>query len=208
VTVSTIRRRLAAITYAHRHAGYDSPGTARKHFAVREVLAGIRRTLGVAQQGAEPLLGDAIQRIAAACPTSLLGLRDRALVLLGFSAASRRGELASILEVQDLTFADQGLYILLRRSKTDQEQVGRTVAIPFGKHPETCPVMAVRSWLRAAEISSGPALPRRRPSRPRLGACTLSALRGKNIEASCSACRDRLRARLAAWAPRWNALEW
>jgi site-specific recombinase XerD len=147
VTVSTIRRRLAAITYAHRERGFESPATPRRHFVVREVLAGIKRTLGVAQQGAPPLLGNAIRRIVDACPGNLLGTRDRALVLLGFAAGSRRSELTSILEVRDLTFSDRGLYIMLRRSKTDQEKTGRVVAIPVGEHAE---------WLEAAHITSGP----------------------------------------------------
>jgi len=156
VTVSTIRRRLAAITYAHRQAGYDSPATPRKHFVLHEVLAGITRTLGVVQPGAEPILGDAVRRIVAACPENLIGTRDRALILLGFAAGSRRNELASILEVRDLTSTEQGIYIRMRMSKTDQEKAGRTIAIPFGEHLETCPVVSVRTWLDKARISEGP----------------------------------------------------
>ena len=156
VTVSTIRRRLAAITYAHRQAGYDSPATPRKHFVLHEVLAGITRTLGVVQPGAEPILGDAVRRIVAACPENLIGTRDRALILLGFAAGSRRNELASILEVRDLTSTEQGIYIRMRMSKTDQERAGRTIAIPFGEHLETCPVVSVRTWLDKARISEGP----------------------------------------------------
>ncbi len=125
VTVATIRRRLAAITYTHREAGYpESPASTRKHFVVREVLAGIARTRGTAQHGANPLLGEQIKQIAAACPDNLLGIRDRALVLLGFSGALRRSEIASILEVRDLTFTESGLSIRLPRSKTDQESGG------------------------------------------------------------------------------------
>ncbi len=157
LTVSTIRRRMAAITSAHREAGYaDSPASPRQHYLVREVLAGIHRTLGTAQQGSAPLLTGDIRRIIAATPDNLLGLRDRALILVGFSGAFRRGELTSILEVGDLAFTDSGLYIRLRRSKTDQEQQGRSVAVPLGEHPETCPVRALRCWLEAAIITSGP----------------------------------------------------
>ena len=156
-TVATIRRRLAAINYTHREAGYsDSPASARNNFIVREVLNGIRRTRGTAQHGADPLLADAVKRIAAACPDTLLGTRDRALVLCGFSGAFRRSELTHILEVDDLTFTPQGLYIRLPRSKTDQEQAGRTVAIGMGEHAESCPVRALRAWLDAANISVGP----------------------------------------------------
>jgi site-specific recombinase XerD len=157
LSVATIRRRMAAITSAHREAGYtDSPASPRRHYVVREVLAGMKRTLGTAQQGTAPLLTGDIRRIVAATPDNLLGLRDRALVLVGFSGAFRRGELTSILEVEDLAFTESGLYIRLRRSKTDQEQQGRNVAVPLGEHPETCPVRALRSWLEAAVITSGP----------------------------------------------------
>jgi hypothetical protein len=70
--------------------------------------------------------------------------------------AFRRSELASILEVEDLAFTEGGLDIRLRRSKTDQGMQGRNVAVPMGEHPETCPVRALRSWLEAAAITSGP----------------------------------------------------
>jgi integrase len=157
MTVVTIKRRLAAINYTHREAGYpDSPASTRNNFIVREVLNGIRRTRGTAQHGADPLLADDVKRIAAACPDTLLGVRDRALVLCGFSGAFRRSELTRILKVDDLTFTPQGLYIRLPRSKTDQEQAGRTVAIGRGEHEETCPVLALRAWLDAARIESGP----------------------------------------------------
>jgi integrase len=157
VSVATIRRRLAAITYVHREAGYsDSPASTRVHFVVREVLNGIRRIRGTAQHGADPLLAGAVKRIAAACPATILGLRDRALVLLGFSGAFRRSELTQIIEVGNLTFTPQGLYIRLPRSKTDQEQAGRTVAIGLGEHQETCPVLALRAWIDVARVESGP----------------------------------------------------
>jgi site-specific recombinase XerD len=156
VTVSTIRRRLAAITYHHRQMGCDSPATPRRHFLVREVLAGISRSLGVLQQGAEPILGDAVRRFVAACPENLVGIRDKALITLAYASGSRRSELASIWEVRDLTFSEQGLYIRMRLSKTDQEKAGRTIAIPFGEHLETCPVVSVRTWLDKARISEGP----------------------------------------------------
>lgn len=98
LSVSTIRRRMAAITNAHKEAGFpDSPASPRQHFVVREVLAGIKRSLGTVQHGVDPLLIDDIRNIvAAATPDRLLGLRDRALVLVGFSGAFRRSELATI----------------------------------------------------------------------------------------------------------------
>ena len=150
---ATIRRRLSAISFAHRRHGFDSPAVPRNHFVLREVLAGIRRTLGTAQHGAAPILGDQIRRIADACPDRLLGLRNRALVLFGFAAGSRAGELASILEVGDLSLTANGdLYILLRRSKTDQDQAGRDFILSRGQHPSTCPVLAVQVWMSVSGI--------------------------------------------------------
>jgi integrase len=157
---STIRRRLSAISFAHRRRGLESPAVPRNHFVLREVLAGIRRTLGTAQGVAVPIMTDQILRIAAACPNTLLGTRDRALVLFGFAAGSRASELASILEVGDLSLTANGdLYILLRRSKTDQDQAGRDFVVSRGEHPENCPVSAIQAWIEAAGIrESGGAL--------------------------------------------------
>jgi site-specific recombinase XerD len=157
LSVSTIRRRMAAITNAHKEAGFaNSPASPRQHYVVREILAGIKRTLGTAQHGVDPLLAGDIRQIVAATPDNLLGLRDRALILVGFSGAFRRSELASILEVEDLAFTDGGLYIRMRRSKTDQEGHGRSVAVSAGERPETCPIRALRAWIEAAGITAGP----------------------------------------------------
>jgi integrase len=153
MSYATIRRRLSAISFAHRRRGFDSPAVPRNYFVLREVLAGIRRTIGTAQHGAVPILGDQIRSIVAACPDRLLGTRDRALVLFGFAAGSRASEVASILEVRDLSFTSAGdLYIRLRRSKADQDQAGRGFVVTRGEHPETCPVRAIQAWIEAAGI--------------------------------------------------------
>ncbi len=150
--VATITRELAAISQAHKAAGLPSP---RTDAAVREVLAGIRRTLGVAQTRKAPLLPGLLRDIFAALPTGLLGNRDRALLALGFAGGFRRSELAA-LDVADLNFTAEGLEVILRRSKTDQEGAGRKIGIPVGTHPEGCPVRALRAWLDAAAITEGP----------------------------------------------------
>ena len=85
----------------------------------------------------------------------MLGVRDRALLLVGFAGAFRRSELVS-LNVRDLKFTNDGLTVTLRRSKTDQEGSGRKVGIPYGSSPETCPVRSLRAWLEASGIESGP----------------------------------------------------
>jgi integrase len=156
--VSTIKRRVAALCYMHRQAGYsDWPTMLRKSHVFREVLAGIMRTHSAAQVGAEPFTIDQIRAILSACPQNFLGLRDRSLILLGFSLGSRRSELASVIEVSDLTFTPEGVTVRLSRGKADPFGLkARVVAIPLGEHEETCAVLALRAWLSGAKLSSGP----------------------------------------------------
>jgi integrase len=151
----TIARRLTSITKAHQAAGFtDSPATTR-HFVVGETLKGIRRTIGTAQHGKAPLLSADIQRIITARRKDLLGLRDAALVLVGFAGGFRRSELAGI-HICDLKFSTDGVVVTVRKSKTDQESAGREVGLPFGSSSQTCPVLALRQWLDAAKITDGP----------------------------------------------------
>jgi integrase len=149
--VATITRSLAAISEAHRVAGQPSPRSARE---VREVLKGIRRRLGVAQTQKAPILGSSLRTIVAGLGPSLLDVRDRALLLVGFNGAFRRSELVA-LDVADLEFTDDGLAVTLRRSKTDQAGAGRKVGLPFGSEPGTCPARALKAWLSAAAIETG-----------------------------------------------------
>lgn len=83
----------------------------------------------------------------------LKGLRDRAVLLLGFAGAFRRSELVA-LNVEDLEFCNDGIRVTIRKSKTDQEGLGATIAVALGSI--ACPVQAVRTWLETASISSGP----------------------------------------------------
>jgi site-specific recombinase XerD len=151
--ISTIRRRVATISQAHQHAGLDTPTTDRR---VRALLQGIART-GTTTVTKKKAIGVAdIRALVAACDIkSLKGKRDRALVLIGFASAMRRSELVS-LNVDDIEFQhDDGVVIHLRRSKTDQEGRGRIIGIPIGRHPETCPVTALKSWLQASTTNEG-----------------------------------------------------
>jgi site-specific recombinase XerD len=154
--VSTIRRRVAAIAYAHRLKGFPVPHDAEP---VRAVLSGIRRRIGVAVERKAPATARALQKMTGnrrqkeAAAGDLRILRDRALLLLGFAAALRRSELVA-LDVDDLEFVDSGMIVHIGRSKTDQDGAGAEIAVPNGSKLK--PVAAVRAWLEAAAIVDGP----------------------------------------------------
>lgn len=148
---ATLGRRLVAISAAHRAAGHALD---TRHAAIRETLAGIKRTHGTAQVGKAPAVTADIKAMVAAQPGNLLGLRNRTILLLGFAGAFRRSELAA-LDLADLDFTRDGLVVTLRRSKTDQDGQGRKVGIPYSANPETCPVRTAQDWIAAASIASG-----------------------------------------------------
>lgn len=149
--VTTIRRHSAAIAAAHRASGYPSQ---TGHPAIKELLRGMSRKLGTPPRPVEALLSEDIRRMIHALPDTLISARDRALILIGFAGAFRRSELVG-LDVEDVSYRDEGLVVLLRRSKVDQEGKGRLVGIPYGKNPVTCPVAALQHWLGAFGISEG-----------------------------------------------------
>ena len=150
---STIQRRLTSISRVHEMAGEMSPASMR-HAVVSEALKGIRRTIGTAQKGKSPLLTLDLQKILVHLPKGIRGLRDRALLLVGFAGAFRRSELAA-LDLDQVRFTSDGLVVHLKRSKTNQEGEEESVAIPFGSHPETCPVGALRKWIEEVRIREG-----------------------------------------------------
>ena len=148
---ATIDARLAAISAAHRAAGHESP---TKEEAVRLVRRGVRRTLGTAQRQVRPVTVPELRTMVAGLGTDPAGRRDRVLLLLGFAGALRRSELVG-LDVADVTEGTDGLTVHLRHSKTDQEGAGRSVGIPFGSNPATCPVRSWRAWLEVSGITEG-----------------------------------------------------
>jgi integrase len=150
--LATIQKALAALVEAQRAAGFPSP---RDDARVRVVMKGIRRTLGVAPRQKDPVSPSELRAMVRSRPETLQGFRDRALLLVGFAGAFRRTELVA-LDVGDVAFGEDGLTVTLRRSKTDQEGVGRKVGIPFGSTPECCPVRTLRRWLEAAGLEEGP----------------------------------------------------
>jgi len=149
---STIERRLTSISQAHGRARLDSPRHTR---AVRETFAGIRRAIGTKQEGKAALPVSVLQKSIELLPASLLGIRNAAILLVGFWGAFRRSELVALM-VEDLRFVPEGLVIELKRSKMDQEGEGQVKAIPFGRCADVCPVGALRLWLDRAGIESGP----------------------------------------------------
>ncbi|MEA2671072.1 MAG: hypothetical protein QOG45_1292 [Chloroflexota bacterium] len=150
---STLQRRISAISQAHQLAGLPTP---TRDPAVRTAMAEVRRTAGTAPVQKDPVLTTDLRRLLTVIPTDRLdGLRDRALLLLGFAGGFRRSELVA-LDLADLEETDGGLRVRIRRGGTDPAASGREVGIPFGRHPETCPVRAVRAWRDAAGITSGP----------------------------------------------------
>jgi integrase len=157
--VTTLERRLAAIRAMHRRADLQPPDSAD----LRSVWAGIRRTHGRPPSQKRALLTDDLKRLVRRLPATPTGLRDKALLLVGFAGALRRSELAA-LELDAgagicgplrARFVPEGVEISIDRSKADQEGRGAVVAIPKGK-TALCPVAALRAWLDAAKITSGP----------------------------------------------------
>ena len=151
---ATIGRHLAAIAARHKARGYESPASMR-HGAVASVWHGIRRTHGVAQDAKAPVLITDLRAMVGKLRPGLIGIRDRALLLVGFAGAFRRSELVG-LNTEDMQFTGDGLVVSLLRSKTDQEAAGRKVGIPYGSNPDTCPVRALRAWQEASGIDAGP----------------------------------------------------
>jgi site-specific recombinase XerD len=147
---STLGRRIAAIRYAHELAHLETPTDSE---AVKATLLGIRRTVGTAKMRKAPAVAAKVLAMVALAPEGLAGFRDRAILLLGFAGAFRRSELVA-LDLADIAETETGLLVTIRRSKTDQEGEGVTIAIARGD--VACPARALREWLDAAGIEAGP----------------------------------------------------
>jgi len=150
--ISTVTRRIAAISEKHRSNGFVSPSD---EWVVRNTLRRLRRELGTPAQGKAPLLTTDLQKIMQLIPATLTGARDKAVLLLGFAGAMRRSELVG-LNVADLALAPEGLVLSVNKGKTDQLHQGRKIGIPNGRNESTCPVRAVLRWLEESRIMDGP----------------------------------------------------
>ena len=164
--VGTMSRRLSAIKFAHTVHDLPDPTTNARILAVWE---GIRRTHTTPPEQAAPLMPPLLFDVLDACPVTrtwtapgrppepdLAGLRDRALLLVGFVTALRRSELAAV-DVAHLSDHPNGLVLSITRSKTNPtgEQAELVVA-PHGTHPARSPVTALHAWLAAADVTDGP----------------------------------------------------
>ena len=154
-TVATIQRRLAMLSSFHELQGFDSPTS---HKLVRTTMDGIKRSKGVRQKQAPAFTLEAFQKVILSLDESVNGqLRDKVVLLLGFTGAFRRGELAA-LNIEDLNFDEEGILIDVRRSKTDQLGEGKLKAIFYASHPGLCPVRTLQRYLeRTSEESQPPA---------------------------------------------------
>lgn len=147
---ATLIRRLAAIRMAHEAKGYATP---TQHKGVKAVLKGIKREKGIAQKKKAPATAERIESMIAYCsPDTLTGLRDKALLLLGFGGAFRRSELVA-LTVNDIERTPEGIKVTIRKSKTDQEGLGQVIAILNGSRFRV--VDTLMKWLHAANIDEG-----------------------------------------------------
>lgn len=153
LAVATLQHRLIAIHRAHTDIGLPSPAMDN---IVKRTMQGIRRTMGAKQRRVTALMKDDILEIAVHLDRQLplKAARDKALMLIGFAGAFRRSELVA-LQYEDMAHYDNGLELMIRRSKTDQEGTGRTVFIPYARG-NRCPVKALKHWLELAGIVTGP----------------------------------------------------
>jgi integrase len=149
--VSTLTRRLAAISITHGARSLSNPGASP---LVRATMRGVRRAHGAAKRQAKPLLREDLFVVLGAMGDRLKDLRDRALLLMGFAGGLRRSELSAV-NCRDIEWVREGIILSIRRSKTDQDGVGRRIGIPFGRTLQ-CPVRSLESWLRMARIEEGP----------------------------------------------------
>jgi len=153
---STIGRKVASISTAHKMAGHLSPCASE---IVLSTLKGIRRTLTVATVKKTPVRVANLRACFETASTDPAGIRNRALLLIGYAGAFRRSELVG-LDLADVERTHEGIIITLRRSKTDQTGEGHRKGIPYGSNPGTCPVRALVAWLDLVNATDGPVFSR------------------------------------------------
>ena len=154
--MSTLKRRLVSIGVIHKLNGHYLD---TKHPSIIENIMGIKRRKGSIQKAKKPILinslKDIINIIDRQDKEEIKKLRDRSIILIGFSGGFRRNEIVS-LDYDDLDFVQEGLKINIKRSKTDQFGEGFTKALPYFDSSQYCPVVSLKNWLEVSRITSGP----------------------------------------------------
>jgi site-specific recombinase XerD len=156
VKMSTLKRRLVSIGVIHKLKGYYLD---TKHPLIIENIMGIKRRKGSIQKGKKPLLINSLKKIINVIDDhnkdEIKRLRDRSIILIGFSGGFRRNEIVS-LDLDDLDFVDEGLKINIKKSKTDQFGEGSTKGLPYFDNSQYCPVLSLKNWIEIANLNSGP----------------------------------------------------
>lgn len=152
VSTATIERAVAGIAFQHRLAGHQLD---RSHPAIADVLAGVKRQRKARPREAKPIIADELRRMLEVCGGDPAGQRNRAMLLVAFFGALRGSELVSI-ELDHLTESPAGYKLLIPSSKGDQEGQGQYIGLPRQDEAGLCPVRALKAWLQAADIDSGP----------------------------------------------------
>jgi len=156
VKLSTIKRRLVSIGVIHKMKGHYLD---TKHPVIVENLMGIKRRKGTVQKGKKPILINDLKKILDVIDQQdsedIKKLRDKSIILIGFSGGFRRNEIVS-LDHEDLDFVYEGLKITVKRSKTDQFGEGSIKALPYFDNNLYCPVTILKRWLNVSKIKKGP----------------------------------------------------
>ena len=156
IKMSTLKRRLVSISVIHRLNGHYID---TKHPSIIENIMGIKRRKGSIQRGKKPILISDLKNIINIIDEyneeEIKRLRDRSIILIGFSGGFRRNEIVTI-EYDDLDFVQEGLKINVKRSKTDQFGEGFVKALPYFDNQLYCPVVSLKDWLNISKIDSGP----------------------------------------------------
>ena len=144
---STLKRRLASINVMHKYKGHYLD---TKHPIIVENLLGIKRQIGIYQKAKKPLLFNDLKAIINVINNSSTNefkkLRDKSVILIGFSGGFRRSELVAITR-EDVEFVKEGVKIFVKKSKSDQSGEGMIKAIPYFKYVEYCPVDHLKNWM-------------------------------------------------------------
>ena len=153
--MSTLKRRLVSIGVIHKLKGHYLD---TKHPSIIENVMGIKRRKGSIQIGKKPILINNLKKIINVIDEQkkeeIKKLRDRSIILIGFSGGFRRNEIVS-LDYEDLDFVQEGLKINIRRSKTDQFGEGTTKGLPYFDNSQYCPVVSIRKWIEISKLNSG-----------------------------------------------------